>query len=179
MNVDEIWKPVVGYEGLYEVSSKGRVKSLNKIVNHKRYGIQNKKEFILNISKTTNFGYFRCKLTKDNITKSFFIHRIVAEAFLSNENSYPIINHIDYNKQNNNVENLEWCTNRYNINHSNSIKKKSSKYQGVSYNKNAKKWIANIRIGNLQKYLGLFKSEEEAYQAYVEQLKLIPNEKLI
>lgn len=179
METNEIWKPVVGYEGLYEVSSNGRIKSLNKSVIHKRYGVQKKNEFILNINKTSNFGYYKCKLTKNNVTKVFFVHRIVAEAFIPNTNNYPIINHIDFNKTNNNVDNLEWCTNRYNINHANSRKQKSSKYQGVSYNKNAKKWIANIRIGKTQKYLGLFNSEIDAYNKYVEQLKLIPNEKSI
>jgi hypothetical protein len=175
MDKKEEWKPVVGYEGLYEVSNIGKIKSLKKTVNHKLYGTKNKNEFILNINKTTNFGYYKCKLTKDGITRCYFVHRIVANAFIENKNNYPIINHIDGIKTNNSVDNLEWCTYRHNANHFNSNQKRSSKYAGVSYNKNSRKWIANIRIGKNQKYLGLFNEEEDAYNAYILELNKINN----
>ena len=101
----EYWKPVVGYEGLYEVSNWGRVKSL-------KFG----KEKILKQSKN-NKGYCLVTLSKNGTHKHFQVHRLVALHFLPNPNNLPQINHKDENKTNNNVDNLEWCTNEYNHNY--------------------------------------------------------------
>lgn len=110
----EIWKPIKGYEGLYEVSNYGRIKNQ---FNHIRK---------LQINK---FGYFRCILTKNGKQKFYFVHRLVAKAFIPNPNNLPFINHKDENKLNNFVyvnpdgtidfekSNLEWCTAKYNINY--------------------------------------------------------------
>lgn len=95
----EIWKQIKGYEGLYEISSCGRVK--------------NKKGTILKPS-VTRTGYPHLSLCKNGKTKSVSVHRIVAEHFIPNPNNYPVINHKDENRQNNTVENLEWCTYSYN-----------------------------------------------------------------
>lgn len=103
----EVWKDVVGYEGLYMVSNKGRVKSL-----HKGTRIGNKEESIL--KAYVNNGYPRVMLTSGKKKKGFRIHRLVAIAFLPNPNNYGFVNHIDENKSNNCVENLEWCTVEYN-----------------------------------------------------------------
>ena len=98
----EYWKPVVGYEGLYEVSNFGRVKSL-------KFG----KEKILK-PVTNTFGYLQVTLCKNNKKKLVTVHRLVAEAFLPNPHNYSCVNHKDENKQNNNVSNLEWCSAQYN-----------------------------------------------------------------
>lgn len=98
----EYWKPVVGYEGLYEVSNWGRVKSL-------KFG----KERILKPC-TNRYGYLFVKLCKDGKVKPFTVHRLVAEAFLPNPDNLPQVNHKDENKQNNIVSNLEWCSAQYN-----------------------------------------------------------------
>ena len=100
--IKEIWKPVVGYEGLYMVSNWGRVKSI-------KFG----KERILKPG-TNNYGYLLVMLCKDGKIKGFTVHRLVAEAFLPNPHNYPCVNHKDENKQNNNVSNLEWCSAQYN-----------------------------------------------------------------
>ena len=102
----EYWKPVVGYEGLYMVSNWGRVKSI-------KFG----KEKILKQSKDKKTGYLHVGLCKENILKHFLVHRLVAEAFIDNSDNLPQVNHKDENKTNNNVDNLEWCTNEYNINY--------------------------------------------------------------
>ena len=114
--MSEIWKPIKGYEGLYEVSNKGRIKSLKRYTNSKNeFGNikQNHNEKILK-NNTMKTGYVMTTLYKEGKPKSFFIHRLVAEAFINNPNNYKEVNHKDENKSNNNVENLEWCTRKYN-----------------------------------------------------------------
>lgn len=98
---EEVWKPVVGYEGLYEVSSMGRVR---------------RKQWLLMHPKEEKCGYRRVLLTKDGEQKPFLVHRLVAEAFIPNPNNYPIINHMDECPSNNRVGNLEWCTYKHNAN---------------------------------------------------------------
>ena len=101
----EIWKDIKDYEGMYQVSSEGRVKSL-------KYG----EEKILKNNKN-NSGYLSVSLSKDGKRKTYSIHRLVAQAFISNPNNLLEINHIDEDKTNNRVENLEWCTKQYNNNY--------------------------------------------------------------
>lgn len=102
----EYWKLIKDYEN-YMVSSFGRVKSIN--YNHSG------KERILKL-RTDRHGYLRVNLWKNNKQKNFLVHRLIAEAFLPNPNNYPCVNHRDENKQNNNVDNLEWCNSKYNCN---------------------------------------------------------------
>jgi hypothetical protein len=107
MNKEELWKDIVGYEGLYQISSLGRVKSLYGW-NGRRYI---KREKYLNPSKQRNGKYCRLvvSLKKNNNRESFRVHRLVAKAFIPNLKNLEDINHIDNNPLNNKVENLEWC----------------------------------------------------------------------
>ncbi|MEI3530125.1 MAG: NUMOD4 domain-containing protein [Bacilli bacterium] len=125
--IEEIWKPIVGYEGLYEVSNIGRVKSLERKFTYKnRYGSITqtiKKEKILNLSiqypnKNIKYRRYRVSLSKELKKKDFMVHKLVAQAFIPNSNNYPQINHKDGNPLNNNYLNLEWCTQKYNTIHS-------------------------------------------------------------
>ena len=104
--MEEIWKPIKGYEGLYEVSNTGKVKSLNYR--------GTKKEKLLT-PKENNSGRLMVGLQNRNKPKYYLIHRLVAQAFIPNPNEYPEINHIDENPKNNVVDNLEWCTRIYNV----------------------------------------------------------------
>lgn len=105
----EVWKDIPGYEGLYMVSNLGRVKRLplGKQWPYRRTHNNIRKPHVSN-------GYCQVNLSKDNEVKWFSVHRLVAMAFIPNPNNYPQVNHKDENKLNNNVDNLEWCTQRYN-----------------------------------------------------------------
>ena len=112
----ETWKSVVGYEGLYEVSDQGRVKSLN--YNHTGT------EKIFKPWKTHD-GYLRVGLHKDGQRKMSLVHRLVAEAFIQNPNNLETVNHKDEVKTNNTVSNLEWMSKRDNINYGTRNKRSS------------------------------------------------------
>lgn len=99
----EIWKDIEGYEGLYQISNFGRVKSLPK-----KNGNSYQEERIL--KPKNNQGYMQVNLYKNKKCKSIVIHRMVAKAFIKNEYNKREVNHIDGNKANNRVDNLEWCT---------------------------------------------------------------------
>lgn len=101
--MEEIWKDVKGFEGVYQVSNNGRVRSLRRNI-ILRQGITRK-------------GYKMVILCTNNIPKNYSIHRLVAEAFLPNPNNLHFVNHKDENKTNNCVDNLEWCTPEHNCNH--------------------------------------------------------------
>lgn len=113
---NEIWKPIKGYEGIYEVSNLGRIKSLERKVHADfKFGkTRTYKERILKPGIVN--GYQQVKL-RDNSNKIVYVHRLVAETFINNPNNYKTINHIDGNKQNNCVDNLEWCTQKENVRH--------------------------------------------------------------
>lgn len=104
----EIWKDIKGYEGLYQVSNLGNVKSLERYVNHFS-GTRKVQEKILK-PVIDNTGYYVVSLWKNNKHSRAHIHRLVAESFIINNDNKPYINHIDGNKLNNNIGNLEWCT---------------------------------------------------------------------
>lgn len=104
----EIWKPVPGYEGYFEVSTYGRVKSLERYVDG-RWKPYLKKEKIL-VPHDSGKGYLQVKFSADNKRSMPLIHRLVAKAFIPNPENLPQINHKDGNPRNNHVDNLEWCT---------------------------------------------------------------------
>lgn len=135
----EIWKDIPGYEGYYQASNLGRIKSLSK-----KHYLKNKtfyltKEKILKQTKNSR-GYLRVTLNK----KQYFVHRLVAITFISNDNTEKnIINHKDCNPLNNCIENLEWCTNQENVDYMISLNR----------NKRTKVWLNNLH-----------KSQEKSYK---------------
>ena len=117
------WRPVKDYEGLYEVSDTGLVKSLEKRVDrgkcHRSWSTH-----IRAFGKDAN-GYLRVSLSKDGVNKTHKVHRLVAQAFIPNPDNLPQVNHIDGDKTNNNVDNLEWCTQSENMRHAYKLRLKS------------------------------------------------------
>lgn len=111
----EEWKPVEEFEGLYEVSNFGRVRSLNhKRANRYSYYIQKGRILKSGLNKKT--GYWTVVLSKNGKYFTKRVHQLVAKAFIPNPNNYPCVNHKDENKNNNKFDNLEWCTYKYNNN---------------------------------------------------------------
>ena len=135
--VEVVRKPVKGYEGYYEVDQFGRVYSIDRIIpvddNGRKYN-----KALVNKQMKQNMhskGYKVVSLTKDGKTKTVFVHRIVAEAFISNEDNLPMVNHKDEDKTNNFVENLEWCTAKYNRSYGKAIEKHAKTIRGRKHTK--------------------------------------------
>lgn len=128
-NKMEIWKPVAGYEGLYEVSNMGNVRSLDRTVKNKN-GLAVKKGKVIK-QAGVNSGYLRVNLWKDNMGSCFLVHRLVAEAFIGNPDNLPEVNHIDENKHNNCANNLEYCDRRYNANYGTQRQRAAEKQCGI------------------------------------------------
>lgn len=121
----EEWRDVVGFEGMFMVSNFGRVKSLDRYVtlNPKKSGsIQFRKGKIYSPSFSTD-GYLQVTLANGNIKRTAKVHRLVAMAFIPNPDNLPQVNHIDENKTNNRIDNLEWCTAKYNNNYGTRIER--------------------------------------------------------
>lgn len=122
-NIDytnEIWKSIKGYEGIYEISNKGRIKTFHN----------NDKIFLK--PKVNYKGYEYISLCKNGIMKWYFIHTLVANTFVNNPNNYLIINHIDKNPSNNCADNLEWCNHSYNAKYSIDEIKKAHRHEKIS-----------------------------------------------
>jgi len=130
--MEEIWKDIIEYEGLYQISNLGRVKRL-RFTNGR---LDFEKERILKPYKDGGKNYFIIRLSKNGKSKLYQVHRLVAQAFIPNPDDLPIVNHKDENKENNRANNLEWCTQKYNVNYGNTrnkmsksaFKRKVSKY---------------------------------------------------
>lgn len=137
---EERWLPVVGYENFYEVSDKGRIRSLDRITRNGR-GNYLKRGRIMKMVDNGN-GYLKvCLKAKDKSEKKY-VHRIVAEAFIENPENKHFINHLDNNPQNNVVENLEWCTPLENV--------LWMAKQGR--NKRTDKWLEHLHEGQRKSY---------------------------
>lgn len=141
---EEIWKPVVGYEGLYEVSSYGRVRSLDRYDSRNRF----LKGRILRLNDDGK-GYLRVQLSSNGKAKMYSVHRMVAVAFLPNPDNLPEVNHRDENPSNDNVDNLEWCDGKYNVNYGTrndrirDTRLKNGTYTGLSKEEYKKRYWKN------------------------------------
>ena len=118
MTESEVWKDVIGFEGLYKASDKGNVRSVER-----RDSLGRKCGGRMLNPRYDKDGYLRVTLCKNGKQKTRFIHRLVAGAFVPNPDGYSEINHRDENKVNNYANNLEWCTREHNVNHGTMIER--------------------------------------------------------
>lgn len=142
--VEVVRKAVNGYEGYYEVDQFGRVYSVDRIIpvndNGRNYSKQLQAKQMKQ-SVNTN-GYKIVSLTKDGKTKNLYVHRLVAEAFIQNEDELPMVNHKDEDKTNNFVENLEWCNASYNRTYGKAVEKQAKKLRGKKHTEEHKAKIS-------------------------------------
>lgn len=126
MEIVEKWRDIENYEGLYQVSNLGNIRSIDRIINYADCRIRFHKG--RNIMQALNRqGYLQVSLSNNGFKKTFRVNRLVAEAFIPNPNNLPEVNHKNEDKHNNAVYNLEWCTPKYNCNYGDRNKKISSK----------------------------------------------------
>jgi hypothetical protein len=162
-NNTEIWKDILGFEGLYQISNYGNVKSCKRLVNSKSGSQRLVNEKLLSLGKDKD-GYLMAILCQDATKKTVKIHRLVADAFIDKINGKNLVNHIDSEKSNNLFSNLEWVSSLENNCHRKSKLKYTSKYVGVSYHKRDKLFKAHIFINGKNIYLGSSKTEDDAYK---------------
>ena len=149
--VEEEWRPIVGYEGLYEVSDLGRVKGL-------------KRGKILKCENMRD-GYVRATLCKKNVENRFRVHRLVLETFQPMEEDL-VCDHINHIKNDNRLVNLRWATTSQNNRYLQKREGCSSQYIGVYKTTRGKPWRATCKIDGVKSHLGTFDTEEEGAKAY-------------
>lgn len=176
-NTEEIWKAVPGYEGYYEVSDQGRIRS---IAIRKHFQPYKKRACPLMLRfNPIKGGYLIVRLYKDGNGKDNQVGRVVLSAFKGCAPNGYECDHIDSDTSNNNLSNLRWLSPRENIHHAASKKKHitSSKYIGVFWDRRSSKWMSRIGFKRKTQHLGTFQTEEDAHFAYQKALtKITENE---
>ena len=169
--MEEIWKDIPGYEGLYQVSNLGRVKSLDRIfLNNGKYPCKIKGRFLKQSLLLS--GYLVVGLSNNSKKKQFYVHTLVCMAFLQHKsNRKTVVDHINNKQNDNRLSNLQIISNRENT--SKDKKGYSSKYVGVHWSNYKNRWKACIRINQKKISLGLYVNEYDAHLAYQNKLKKI------
>ena len=169
----ETWKDIPGYEGIYQASDSGQIRSIDRIATRNDGIIKPIKGRILRNVKTglPHQNYRAVTLSKNGKSKLYRVHRLVISAFLFV--SKNIVDHIDGDETNNNLSNLRYCTHRENASFSNrrDYNRLTSKFVGVSKRKN--KWVAYITVDYKIHNLGVYENELDAHNAYQNKLKQI------
>ena len=181
LNDNIIWKEIPEFEGHYEVSNTGIVRSIGRVVPNSETGVRYSKAKEIVANPTTRSPYLYVKLYKHNVMHGRAVHRCVALAFIPNPDGKEQVNHKDGNKLNNSVENLEWCTRLENIRHGIAMgfsderfanhailmvgtkgNSAVSKYHNVSYDRTRDRWMASIKQQGKPLFQKRFKQEDDA-----------------
>ena len=174
MEINEIWKDIPNYEGYYQVSNLGNVRSIDRVIKNRKaeYLLKGKDiKFLINGGGYN--GYFDVVLSKEGVQKRYRVHQLVAMAFLNHEpNGFKkVVNHKNFDKLDNRLENLEIISARENCNKKHL--KSTSIYTGVSWEKNTNKWKSIITIKSQLIYLGRYEDEIQASEIYELAVKLV------
>ena len=153
--MNEEWKDIPGYEGRYQVSNLGRVKSIARVCNVGQHSAAYHLPEKIMRPKVRKSGYSLVALNKDGVAKDAYIHRLVAQSFIPNEGGLPYINHKDENPRNNRVDNLEWCTPKYNAN-----------YNGANIRGGLKRRVAIVQKTLDGEFIKEWSSAKEAGELY-------------
>lgn len=163
----EEWRDILGYEGIYQVSNLGRIKSLDRYVNRSRNGDALVKGRIMKFFTNKNNAFYIHLKNEFNIGQGRSVAKIVAETFIRNENNFEYVKHKNGNVSDNRIENLDWYT-KIDVNiETNKRRKKTSDYYGVIFDKNKNKFTASV----CGKHLGTFVTEEEAVNSRKQYIK--------
>lgn len=146
--LSEVWKDIRGYEGFYQVSNYGRVRSITRTFKRKDGLVKTFQERVLKQGTNPN-GYKYVNLSKGSGVYCARVHRLVAQAFLNNERNLPCINHKDEDKENNHVNNLEWCSYRYNNTYNNKHLSRATKV--LQYSQDGEFIKAYISVSEAEK----------------------------
>jgi len=157
--MEEEWRNVIGYEGLYEISNLGNIRSIDRNITNKNGVIQFFKGRDLKPTHQKD-GYIKIKLWKDNKARTNALHRCVALAFINNPNNYEDVNHIDGNKANNTLDNLEWVTRSQNIKHAYNTKLRINK---VGRESEQAKYSDTLVTSLIEEYLELKRTNNKKY----------------
>lgn len=161
--MEEVWKPVVGFEEAYEVSDLGRVRSIDRVDarGNSRTGR------MLTNQRLSKRGYYLISFCKNGQQKTMSLHRVVAMAHIHNPDNKPFVNHKNEDTTDCRASNLEWVYPRENVSYSS--KQSASRFVGVT-KAYKNRWQARIVVDGVRHWLGYFKTEEEAHKAYVNAL---------
>ncbi len=167
--MEEVWKAIPNYEGSHEASNLGRIRSIDREIVYSDGRVFRLKSRVLRLSNGGG-GYKVVKIQKS----VKYVHQMVAMAFLGHvPNGHKlVVDHIDEDKLNNNLNNLRIVSNRENL----SRRGGSSKYVGVYFSKSTNKWASKIKVGRKEIWIGRFKNEIDAHNAYQNKLKELSNE---
>lgn len=166
--MEEEWRDIIGYEGLYQVSTHGRIKALQRAV--PRRNIMHPYKERIRKQGVTARGYCVVSLCKQGKTTWFSVHRLVAKHYLLDYSQELLVNHINNVKVDNRLANLEMTTSRYN-NHHYKMQICGQKFIGITENKGRNTYAARITHHKIPYFLGSFKTKEEAQNAYYAKLK--------
>lgn len=164
--MEEVWKDINGYEGLYQISNLGNIRSLTRTI--KWMGKNKTENGRMMKPVKSGCGYKYISLSKENKRTSYRVHLLVWDAFGNQPRNGRIlqVDHIDNDKMNNSIENLRLLNNRDNASKGKLLKEKSSQYTGVCLHKPTQKWGARIQVDGNYKHLGLFYTQIQASLAY-------------
>lgn len=177
----KIWRDVVGFEGIYEVSECGSVRSLDRIYKRNNDGAKVRKTGRVLKQALSEDGYpcLNLKNAEKGLKKSLKVHRIVAEAFVDNKDHYLEVNHIDEDKKNNNASNLEWCTRKHNMNHGTAMERMVKSPGFIKARQESMKPVVGVSLsdGKRIRFESLSKADENGFPRRNVQAAIIGSDK--